>query len=103
MARPTRCSKKDAASNRLPRQLAEALDHIECLRGTELRQIDLSELDEQRIRQGREEAAGEGATGLDLAADRAFGQARVGTVLLLQKGQDLACAVEYRSGHAREP
>src|SRR5271157_4491537 len=92
----------DAAPSRLSRQLAEALDDIECLRGTELRQIDLTELDEQRIRQGREEAAGEGAAGLDLAADRAFGQARVGAVLLLEEGQDLACAVEYRGGHAGE-
>ena len=60
----------------------------------------MTKLFQKRIGKGSEEAAGQSAAGLDLAADRAFGEAGVGAVLLLEEPEDLPGAVEHRGRHA---
>ena len=90
----------------LARQFAEPLDQLDCLFGRQAGGIDLAELDEERIGQRGEQAAGEGAAGLDLAADRSFRvgrrQAGVGAVLFFQEREDLAGALQHRGRHARQ-
>ena len=85
------------------RQLPKSLDQFGGGFGVQLIQVDFPELLEEWIRQRGEEAVLEGAAGFHLFSDRAFGQARVGAVLLFQELEDLTGTIQNGRRHAGQP
>src|SRR5262249_16401469 len=84
-------------------KLTKALEQFNCVLGRDRGGVKLPQLDQERVRQCGKEASRQGFSCFDLAFDRAFGQAGVRAVLLLEEFENLAGSLQDRPRHSRQP